>query len=107
MGIHKSPIKQWEHKHKWIYSGASSGIGQDAAVEFAKEGATVVIHGQNPQKLDVRIKKIILSIFTCFSFVDDGEANFGRWCAIRANFEGSRLNGGARHAGQDCESNAG
>uniref|UniRef100_A0A915DQZ0 Uncharacterized protein n=1 Tax=Ditylenchus dipsaci TaxID=166011 RepID=A0A915DQZ0_9BILA len=35
-----------------IVTGSSAGIGQDAAVEFGKEGASVVIHGQNVKRLD-------------------------------------------------------
>ncbi|KAI1702933.1 enoyl-(Acyl carrier protein) reductase domain-containing protein [Ditylenchus destructor] len=35
-----------------IITGASSGIGQDAALEFGKEGASVVIHGQNEERLN-------------------------------------------------------
>ena len=37
-----------------IVTGASSGIGRAAAIEFAKEGAHVVITGQNLQRLDVQ-----------------------------------------------------
>jgi len=35
-----------------IVTGSSAGIGQDAAVEFGKEGAKVVIHGQNVDRLN-------------------------------------------------------
>ncbi|KAI1713842.1 enoyl-(Acyl carrier protein) reductase domain-containing protein [Ditylenchus destructor] len=35
-----------------IITGSSAGIGQDAAVEFGKEGARLVIHGQNSERLD-------------------------------------------------------
>jgi len=34
--------------------GSSSGIGQSAALSFAEEGASVVIHGQNKERLDVK-----------------------------------------------------
>ncbi|KAH7706013.1 short-chain dehydrogenease/reductase-like protein [Aphelenchoides avenae] len=34
-----------------IVTGSSSGIGQDSAVGFAKEGASVTIHGQSAEKL--------------------------------------------------------
>jgi len=34
-----------------IVTGSSAGIGQDAAVAFGKEGAKVVIHGQNVDRL--------------------------------------------------------
>ncbi|KAH7720486.1 short-chain dehydrogenease/reductase-like protein [Aphelenchoides avenae] len=34
-----------------IITGSSSGIGQHAAVEFGKEGAIVVIHGQSAERL--------------------------------------------------------
>ncbi|KAI1715690.1 enoyl-(Acyl carrier protein) reductase domain-containing protein [Ditylenchus destructor] len=40
------PIQQFLGKVV-IVTGSSSGIGQDAAVEFAKHGATIVVHGQN------------------------------------------------------------
>uniref|UniRef100_A0A914KKM6 Uncharacterized protein n=1 Tax=Meloidogyne incognita TaxID=6306 RepID=A0A914KKM6_MELIC len=35
-----------------IITGSSSGIGQSAALSFAEEGASVVIHGQNKERLD-------------------------------------------------------
>lgn len=35
--------------------GSSSGIGREAAIEFAKEGANVVIHGRDQARLDVNI----------------------------------------------------
>ncbi|KAL3106020.1 hypothetical protein niasHT_025811 [Heterodera trifolii] len=34
-----------------IITGSSSGIGRDAAIEFAKEGASVVIHGRDKKRL--------------------------------------------------------
>ncbi|KAI1725168.1 enoyl-(Acyl carrier protein) reductase domain-containing protein [Ditylenchus destructor] len=34
-----------------IITGASSGIGQNAAIEFGKEGGAVVIHGQDADRL--------------------------------------------------------
>jgi NAD(P)-dependent dehydrogenase (short-subunit alcohol dehydrogenase family) len=42
-----------------LLKGSSSGIGQEAALEFAKEGASLVIPGQNAQKLDVRLLILI------------------------------------------------
>jgi NAD(P)-dependent dehydrogenase (short-subunit alcohol dehydrogenase family) len=39
-----------------LFSGSSSGIGQTAALSFADEGASVLIHGQNKERLDVRGK---------------------------------------------------
>ncbi|KAI1724839.1 enoyl-(Acyl carrier protein) reductase domain-containing protein [Ditylenchus destructor] len=35
-----------------IVTGSSAGIGQDAATEFAKEGAFITIHGQNADRLN-------------------------------------------------------
>ena len=35
-----------------LITGSSAGIGRQAALEFAKEGASVVIHGQHQQRLD-------------------------------------------------------
>uniref|UniRef100_A0A915DQY5 Uncharacterized protein n=1 Tax=Ditylenchus dipsaci TaxID=166011 RepID=A0A915DQY5_9BILA len=34
-----------------VITGSSAGIGQDAALEFGKEGASVVIHGQSIERL--------------------------------------------------------
>ncbi|KAL3106017.1 hypothetical protein niasHT_025808 [Heterodera trifolii] len=42
-----------------IITGSSSGIGRNAAIEFAKEGASVVIHGRNKERLDVTEAMII------------------------------------------------
>ena len=36
-----------------LTTGSSSGIGRAAAIEFAKEGAIVVLHGRSSEKLDV------------------------------------------------------
>uniref|UniRef100_A0A915DS42 Uncharacterized protein n=2 Tax=Ditylenchus dipsaci TaxID=166011 RepID=A0A915DS42_9BILA len=36
-----------------IVTGSSAGIGQAAAVEFGKEGALLVIHGQNQDRLNI------------------------------------------------------
>ena len=36
-----------------IIPGSSSGIGQATVLEFAKEGASVVIHGVNTERLNV------------------------------------------------------
>ncbi|KAH7712291.1 short-chain dehydrogenease/reductase-like protein [Aphelenchoides avenae] len=41
-----------------IVTGSSAGIGRDAAIEFAKEGASVVIHGQSEERLN-ETKKLI------------------------------------------------
>ena len=40
----------------WFWTGSSSGIGQVIAVEYAKRGATVVIQGRNPQRIEETIK---------------------------------------------------
>lgn len=42
-----------------IVTGASSGIGADAAIEFAKKGATVAIVGRDAAKLNAVAKQII------------------------------------------------
>ncbi|KAH7722566.1 alcohol dehydrogenase [Aphelenchoides avenae] len=42
-----------------IVTGSSSGIGRDAAIEFAKEGASVVIHGQSAERLQ-ETKQVIV-----------------------------------------------
>ncbi|KAI1709138.1 short chain dehydrogenase domain-containing protein [Ditylenchus destructor] len=34
-----------------IVTGSSTGIGRQAAVDFAKEGASVTIHGQSSERL--------------------------------------------------------
>lgn len=41
------------------YLGSSSGIGRQTAIDFAKKGASVVIHGQNEERLNV----IVISLF--------------------------------------------
>ncbi|KAL7070668.1 hypothetical protein ACQ4LE_010132 [Meloidogyne hapla] len=43
-----------------IITGSSSGIGQSAALSFADEGASVVIHGQNKERLD-KTEKLLLA----------------------------------------------
>ncbi|KAI1717492.1 short chain dehydrogenase domain-containing protein [Ditylenchus destructor] len=43
--------KRFENKVV-IVTGSSAGIGQDAAVEIGKEGGLLVIHGQNPDRLN-------------------------------------------------------
>ena len=42
-----------------IVTGSSAGIGQAAALEFAKEGASVTIHGQSKDKLEATKKQIV------------------------------------------------
>lgn len=41
-----------------LVSGASSGIGEDAAIEFAKQGAKVVLVGRNEARLNAVANKI-------------------------------------------------
>lgn len=41
-----------------IVTGSSNGIGKAAVLDFAKEGANVVVHGVNEQRLEVR--KVLL-----------------------------------------------
>jgi hypothetical protein len=36
-----------------FFVGSSSGIGQEAAIIFGKEGASVTIHGQSAERLKV------------------------------------------------------
>jgi NAD(P)-dependent dehydrogenase (short-subunit alcohol dehydrogenase family) len=40
--------------HQISLSGSSSGIGQEAALLFAEQGASVTIHGQSQERLKVR-----------------------------------------------------
>ncbi|KAH7725789.1 short-chain dehydrogenease/reductase-like protein [Aphelenchoides avenae] len=42
-----------------IVTGSSGDLGRDSAVAFAKEGASVTIHGQSPDKLQ-ETKKLLL-----------------------------------------------
>ena len=35
-----------------IITGSSAGIGRQTALEFAREGASIVIHGQNRERLN-------------------------------------------------------
>lgn len=37
-----------------IITGSSSGIGKETLFAFAKQGASVVLHGQNEERLQVR-----------------------------------------------------
>ena len=39
--------------------GASAGIGQATAVEFAKHGASLALMGRNKERLDVTIKQCL------------------------------------------------
>ena len=41
-----------------IVTGSSSGIGQAAALRFAQEGASVTIHGRNPEGIEETCEKI-------------------------------------------------
>lgn len=41
-----------------IVTGANSGIGEDAAVQFAKNGANVVLVARNPERLNAVVEKI-------------------------------------------------
>ncbi|CAD5225432.1 unnamed protein product [Bursaphelenchus okinawaensis] len=41
-----------------IVTGSSSGIGKEAALIFAREGAKVVVHGQNEQRLKETVDEI-------------------------------------------------
>uniref|UniRef100_A0AC35FHG7 Uncharacterized protein n=1 Tax=Panagrolaimus sp. PS1159 TaxID=55785 RepID=A0AC35FHG7_9BILA len=42
-----------------IITGSSSGIGQATAIQFAKEGASVTLHGQSTERLEETKKQII------------------------------------------------
>ena len=51
-----------------VITGASSGIGKEAAVEFAKQGANLVLIGRRQNKLENianELKKFDVSILTC------------------------------------------
>lgn len=41
-----------------LVTGATSGIGKEVAVSFAKQGATVFLIGRNPSKLDETLKQL-------------------------------------------------
>lgn len=44
-----------------IITGANSGIGEDAAIQFAKHGANVVIVARNQERLEAVVEKITKS----------------------------------------------
>ena len=44
-----------------IITGASSGIGEACAIEYAKKGANLVIAGRNQEKLE-QVSDIIVSM---------------------------------------------
>lgn len=54
-----------------IITGGGSGIGQDAALKMAQEGATVVIAGRTESKLDTVKSKIAAADGTAVSYVLD------------------------------------
>ena len=41
----------------WIFPGSSSGIGENAIVQFAKFGAQVVVTGRNAERVNVVVNK--------------------------------------------------
>uniref|UniRef100_A0A915L1F7 Uncharacterized protein n=1 Tax=Romanomermis culicivorax TaxID=13658 RepID=A0A915L1F7_ROMCU len=43
-----------------VVTGSSSGIGAQAAVEFAKQGANIILHGRNRETL-AQVEKACLS----------------------------------------------
>jgi len=55
-----------------IVTGSSSGIGADAAVEFGREGASLVLHGQNIERLQVSSPPLLPSITKLPAFAEDG-----------------------------------
>ncbi len=74
-----------------IITGASSGIGEACAIEFANKGANIVIAARNMDKLDavaVKIKKIGVDVLAvkcdvsiqadCENMVKETIAKFGR-----------------------------
>uniref|UniRef100_A0A915DK69 Uncharacterized protein n=1 Tax=Ditylenchus dipsaci TaxID=166011 RepID=A0A915DK69_9BILA len=48
-----------------IVTGSSSGIGQETAIAFAKEGANLVIHGRNTDNLQQTENRIMFEASTC------------------------------------------
>ncbi|KAI1703028.1 short chain dehydrogenase domain-containing protein [Ditylenchus destructor] len=52
--LEDNPSAGPSHKFKCInpVKGSSAGIGQAAALDFGKDGASVVIHGQSAERLD-------------------------------------------------------
>jgi len=41
-----------------VITGATSGIGEEAAVELSRRGATVVVHGRSPAKIEATLARI-------------------------------------------------
>ena len=46
-------------------TGASSGIGQAIAIEFAKNGTSLVITGRNQERLQETVQKCIQAGLAC------------------------------------------
>jgi NAD(P)-dependent dehydrogenase (short-subunit alcohol dehydrogenase family) len=42
-----------------IVTGSSSGIGQSVVLMLAKQGAIVVVHGMNEERINVRLECVI------------------------------------------------
>lgn len=58
------PTQQQDQRQRFLHkvviiTGSSSGIGREAAIQFSNEGASVVIHGQNAERLDETAKLIL------------------------------------------------
>ena len=57
--------------HVALVTGSSRGIGQTIAMEFAREGARVVITGRNPEDVNHAVDQINKSDGESFGFVGD------------------------------------
>ena len=57
-----------------LITGASSGIGRDSAIEFAKQGADIILVSRTQEKLDQvadELKQFNVSVLTCQCDVSD------------------------------------
>lgn len=78
--------------------GSSSGIGQAAAVRFAKEGASVTIHGQSVDRLQVLLSQAALSAIVV---TGNKESDSEKWCWRRPDPNRPRLFGRPKDVGCD------
>lgn len=85
-------------------AGSSAGIGRQAAIDFAKEGASVTIHGQSSDRLKVSLKA--LQIRKTLSYSGSPKGHSGRRRAgeprSRRSRPHRRREGSEGTGGQDC-----